>query len=74
MSDPNDSRPPLVPKPIVSVIALGLLGGMFYTVHLDATRADFDGGRATFLWALGIFVVLGVDIARLFRRGGGGDR
>lgn len=62
----SDQRPPLVPRPVVSVLALGLLAGMFYTIHLDADpNRDYDGGRAIILFAFGVFAVLGVDISRL---------
>lgn len=72
MSEQNPGpRPPLVPRPVVSFLALGLLVGMFYTLHLDATRDDFEGGRYILMFGFGVFAVLGYDISRFFRNGGG---
>lgn len=66
----NNTRPPLVPRPVVSILAVGLLIGMFYTIYLDSQPGDFDGGRYILMFGGGVFICLGYDVARFFKGGG----
>ena len=61
---------PLVPRPIVTVIALlvstALVGHLFY----DAIDKGYDGWKITGALGLLVFFVLGGDVSKWLRRGG----
>lgn len=63
-------RDPLVPRPVVSAMALLFLLGMFVCMGLDAFVPDFEGGTYILAFSSGAFLTLGYKVAR-FKLGGG---
>lgn len=53
---------PLVPRPVITIIALAMTAGMLFNVWLDASSTDYDGGQATYLFAFLIAGVLGIPV------------
>lgn len=53
---------PLVPRPVITIIALAMTAGMLFNVWLDAGSTDYDGGQATYLFAFLIAGVLGIPV------------
>lgn len=61
---------PLVPRPVVTVIALVLVAGMFWHIWYDASRDTYDGGKVTIMLGAMILFTLGFDLGKWFRGGG----
>lgn len=60
--------PPLVPRPIVSVIALTMAGAIVYNIHLDAASSSYSGAQVNYLLTALIAAILGVDLRMQKRR------
>lgn len=63
---------PLIPKPWVTFLAVALTCGMFYNIWLDANSTEYGGGQTTIVLAVLIAGILGFDLGRWFKGGGGG--
>lgn len=61
---------PLVPRPIVVVIALGVLGVMVWHIVYDAQTASYEGSKVTILLGAIVFFILGADVSKWLRGGG----
>ena len=55
---------PLVPRPIVGVMALALTAALLGNIYLDSQPGEYSGAQANYLLALLIGGVLGIDITR----------
>lgn len=59
---------PLVPRPVVGIMALALTVALLGNIYLDSRPGDYSGAQANYLLALLIGGVLGIDITRGLRR------
>lgn len=64
------SGAPLVPRPAVTLIALGITAGLLWNIVFDATHADYEGAKVTIFLGTIVFFVLGFDVSKWFRGGG----
>lgn len=62
-------RDPLVSRPIVGIMGIGFVVGMFVCMGLDAFLADFEGGTYILAFSAGAFLTLGYNVARFMRWG-----
>lgn len=67
---PEPPRGPMVPRPVVTVIALAVTGLMMWHIYFDATHEPYDGGKVTILLGAIVFFTLGFDVSKWFRGGG----
>lgn len=65
---------PLNPRPGVLLLAVLLTFGLFFNAWLDSQPGDYDGKYVTVMTAALIAGVLGFDLRRFWRGGGGGDQ
>jgi hypothetical protein len=65
--EPEESPPPLSPKPGNLAIAVLLVGLLFFNLYLDAQAGSYDGKYLTFGVIGLIAAVLGVDLSRFWR-------
>lgn len=61
---------PLVPRPIVTVIALLVSVTLVAHIAYDAIDKSYEGWRVTGALGLLVFFVLGGDVSKWLRRGG----
>lgn len=67
---PEPSRGPLIPSPIVAVIAVAITAMLLWHIWYDASHAPYDGGKTTILLGAIVLFTLGFDIGKWFRGGG----
>jgi hypothetical protein len=75
VSNPHSTPPysgvtPLVPRPVVTVIALLVSITLVAHIAYDAIDKTYDGWRVTGALGLLVFFVLGGDVSKWLRRGG----
>lgn len=61
---------PLVPRPVVTVIALLVSVTLVAHIAYDAIDKTYEGWRVTGALGLLVFFVLGGDVSKWLRRGG----
>lgn len=61
------SPPPGAPKPTTLLAALIIAGVLVYNLQLDASSDSYDGSKLTYALAIGMLLVLGVDLGRFWR-------
>ena len=71
--EPGQPWGPLNPRPGVLALAVLLTFGLFFNAWLDSQPGEYDGKYVTVMTAALIAGVLGFDLRR-FWRGGGGDQ
>lgn len=68
----NGGKSPTAPTPGALIVALLLVGLLFYNLYLDSQGGDYDGKYVTFAVVGLIAGILSVDVSRFWR--GKGDQ
>lgn len=71
VTPPAAALGPLVPRPVVIIIALGILALLGWHIIYDAAHADYENWKVTMLLGGLVFVVLGADVSKWLRGGSG---